>query len=172
LDPLNAGVTFSRRKRSAAFGASAYLPLPELKRNPVELTVTDGELVHSISAERGKSGKVWLTCQCAQSRAEGWCRHRLDLLCQRYGPETGGSAESRSAFERIVSGTPLSDAGHRVDGAMKAFGDCLEVFDARRPRQIVGPSLGKFTDLVSDLAVCSGELEEALGNLRRLLERN
>jgi hypothetical protein len=31
-------------------------------------------------------------------------------------------------------------------------------------------NLGKFTDLISDLAASSGELEDALGQLRRLLE--
>jgi hypothetical protein len=79
--------------------------------------------------------------------------------------------ETRRAFEQIVSGTPLREAGLDADRAMAAFDECLRLFDERRPARVVGPSLGKFTDLVSDLAACSSELEDALGSLRRLLER-
>ena len=148
------------------------VPLTDLKRNPVALTVVDGDGSHNISAERGKGGKVWLTCQCAASHAEGWCKHRLDLLCFRFDSARGADAETRTAFERIVSGTPLGEAGQNVDRAMKAFDECLRLFDEGRPEKIVGHDLGKFTDLVSDLAACSSELEDALGTLRRLLERN
>jgi hypothetical protein len=35
----------------------------------------------------------------------------------------------------------------------------------------VGRNLGKFADLISDLAVCASELEDALTTLRRLFER-
>ena len=147
------------------------VPLSVLQRNPVALTVIDGSTRHDISAERGKGGKVWLTCQCAASQAEGWCKHRLDLLCFRYDAVRGADPQSRAAFEQIVSGTPLGEAGQSADRALKAFDECLRLFDERRPAQIVGRDLGKFTDLVSDLAACSSELEDALGTLRRLLER-
>jgi hypothetical protein len=147
------------------------IALGELVRNPVALTVIDGEASHSISAERGPSGKVWLTCQCAASAADGWCQHRLDLLARRYDRTRGVDAETRRAFEEIVGGTAVGDAGRDTDRALKAFEECLKVFDERRPQRIVGRGLGEFTDLVSDLAACASELEDALGTLRRLLER-
>jgi len=171
MDQLSrpAAVLNNRRRRPAA-GAN-MVSFGELKLNPVALTVDDGGSTYSISAERGKSGKVWLTCQCAASQAEGWCKHRLDLLSFRYEAVRKADPETRRAFEQIVSGTPLREAGLDADRAMAAFDECLRLFDERRPAPVVGPNLGKFTDLVSDLAACSSELEDALGTLRRLLER-
>jgi hypothetical protein len=145
--------------------------LDKLVRNPVTFTVADGEGTQSISAERGKSGKVWLTCQCAASTADGWCRHRVELLCFRYDQAPRADEASKHAFEEIVAGTPLGNAGRDADRALCAFDECLRVFDAGRPAEIVGGKLGQFTDLVSDLAACASELEDALGTLRRLLER-
>jgi len=145
--------------------------LDKLAHNPVNLTVVDGKGSQSISAEIGKSGKVWLTCQCAASAADGWCRHRIDLLCFRYDHASGASGASKTAFEEIVAGTSLANAGRDADRALSAFDECLRVFDERRPAEIVGGKLGQFTDLVSDLAACASELEDALGTLRRLLER-
>jgi hypothetical protein len=145
--------------------------LPDLGRNPVALTAVDSDGSHSISAERGPGGKVWLTCQCAESIEEGWCQHRLDLLCFRYGALPKADAGTLRAFEQIVAGTALGDAGLSADRALSAFDECLRVFDKSRPARIAGRDLGKFTDLVSDLAACAGELEDALGTLRRLLER-
>jgi hypothetical protein len=153
-------------------GTRDMAPLTDLRHNPVTVHVRDGDLSYNICAERGKAGKVWLTCQCAASRSDGWCRHRLDLLCQRYETVQGADRETREAFEKIITGTPMSDAGQNADRALNAFDDCLQIFDDRRPPRIVGRDLGKFTDLVSDLAACSSELEDALGTLRRLLERD
>lgn len=147
------------------------VPPSELKHNPLTFTVVDGDLRHEIFAERGKGGKVRLTCQCPDSSSDGWCKHRLDLLCGRYAAVAGLDSETRVAFERIVAGTALTAAGGDLDRAKKAFDDCLRIFDERRPARIVGQNLGKFTDLVSDLAACSSELEDALGTMRRLLER-
>jgi len=157
------------RRRPSGDG---MVPLSELARNPVALTVSDDGEERSLSAERGASGKVWLTCSCASSTAEGWCNHRIDLLCLRYGATVGTSAASKQAFEQIVTGTALGHAGRSADRALKAFADCLAAFDAQRPANVAGRNLGKFTDLVSDLAACASELEDALGTLRRLLERD
>ena len=171
MDQLGAGrALYSRRNRAPPSGP-VMTAVPDLVRNPVAFVVVDGEGSHSISAERGKNGKVWLTCQCAASVADGWCRHRLDLLCFRYDAAQGASAETRKAFEQIVTGTPLFNAGRDADRALTAFNECLQIFDARRPTPVVGPDLSKFTDLISDLAACASELEDALGTLRRLLER-
>jgi hypothetical protein len=163
-------VLANRRGRPAPHKGD-FAALASLDRNPVGLSVRDGELVHAISAERGKNGKVWLTCQCAQSQAEGWCQHRIDLLCHRFA-SAQGTERDKAAFETIVSGTELAEAGQTADRSMRAFEECLRLFDRHRPEKIAGRDLGKFTDLVSDLAACSSELEDALGSLRRLLERN
>lgn len=143
--------------------------LSELVRNPVDFSVADGSEVYRISAERSTAGKVRLTCRCPDSVSDGWCRHRVDLLCFRYDGARGADLESRRAFERIVAGTALGTAGRDADRALKAFDETLRVFDERRPVPIHGRNLGKFTDLVSDLAACASELEDALGALRRLL---
>ena len=159
----------NRRRRPAA--NTGMILLDKLARNPMAFTVADGEGTQSISAERGKNGKVWLTCQCAASLADGWCRHRVDRLCFRYDRVVRPDEASKHAFEEIIAGTPLSNAGRDADRALTAFDECLRVFDERRPAEIVGGRLGQFTDLVSDLAACASELEDALGTLRRLLER-
>ncbi len=171
MDSLNRSTpTLANRRRKPV--VSGMAPLGELERNPVAFTVTDGAGPHSIAAERGASGKVWMTCQCAASLSDGWCRHRIDLLCFRYEAAATADATTKRAFEQIVTGTALSDAGRDADRSLSAFGGCLTVFDERRPVDIVGADLGKFTDLVSDLAACASELEDSLGRLRRLLERD
>jgi hypothetical protein len=149
---------------------SRVVPLGQLRRNPVELGVFDGE-TWPVSAERGPAGKVWLTCQCPDGRAEGWCRHRLDLLASDFGAVRGLDDASRRAFEQIVAGTPLGDAGLAAHRAIRAFDECLMVFDKRRPANVRGGHLGSFADLIADLAACTADVEDALGNLRRLLER-
>ena len=159
----------NRRRRPPAANGMAILS--DLARNPVTFTVEDGSGLHSISAERGQAGKVWLTCQCAASVADGWCQHRIDLLCFRYAGVKDADAETRHAFEQIVTGTTLHTAGRDADRALKAFDECLRIFDERRPTDVHGNNLGKFTDLISDLAACASELEDALGTLRRLFER-
>ena len=158
-------------RRHRPIGAVAVLaPLSALSRNPVAITLSgEGDL--TVSAERGKNGKVWLTCGCAQGQADGWCKHRIDLLCFRYDDAPDLGAEDRRAFEQLVGGTSLQAAGQDADRALRAFEECLDIFDARRPKRVVGRDLAKFTDLVSDLASCASELEDALGTLRRLLER-
>ena len=163
--------SLANRRKRPAMGGGGMLPLTDLVRNPVALVVRDGGRELKISAERGKAGKVWLTCQCGPSISDGWCRHRLDLLCSRFEAAPAADGETRRAFAQIVAGTPLGDAGHSVDRSLKAFDECLRAFDDQRPSPIVGRDLGKFTDLVSDLAACASELEDALGTLRRLLER-
>ena len=148
------------------------LALAELERNPVAIEVVDDAGHHMVSAERGKYGKVRLTCQCPMSWSDGWCRHRLNLLCFRYDCVVDGSARTRRAFEQIVAGTSLHSAGDEADRALRAFDECLAVFDAHRPVRIVGRDLGRFAEFASDLAACSGELVESLDRFRHLLERD
>jgi hypothetical protein len=172
MDPVAFSVGLANRRVRPPNVAGTVAPLSALTRNPVELVVVDEAGEHSIAAERGKNGKVWLTCQCAASVEEGWCDHRLNLICGRFDQTRDVSAETRKALGLIVNGTSLHTAGLDADRALKAFEECLVVFDARRPAQAVGRNLGNFTDLISDLAACASELEDALSTLRRLLERS
>lgn len=173
MDQLNRpAAALNNRRRKPTAGEASMVQLTNLERNPLALTILDGEAEYSVSAERGKAGKVWLTCQCAESQAEGWCRHRLELLCFRFDAVRRADPDMRRAFERLVLGTPLREAGLNADRALRAFSESLRLFDERRPARTVGANLGKFTDLVSDLAVCSSDLEDALGVLRRLLDRS
>jgi hypothetical protein len=146
--------------------------IKDLALNPVALTVADGPERHTISAERGPAGKVWLSCDCSASASDGWCRHRIDLLCVRYDAVEIGDAPARHAFERIVYGTRLATAGQDADRALRTFDACLKRFDDGRPERIHGPRLALFTDLVSDLAACAAELEDALSAMKRLLQQN
>jgi hypothetical protein len=146
--------------------------LADLRLNPVVLNVRDGDREYIVSAERGKAGKVWLTCQCPDSTSQGWCVHRLDLLNRRFDFASDAGGQRHRAFSLVVDGTPLGEAGQDADRALSAFTMSLQALDDGRPRQIVGKNLGKFTELVSDVAVCSGELEDALAALRRLLDRD
>jgi hypothetical protein len=146
--------------------------LAALERNPVAFEVVDEAGHHSVSAERGKHGKVWLTCQCPTSWSDGWCRHRVNLLCFRYDALIDGSARARRAFEQIVAGTSLHSAAEDADNALKAFDASIVAFDSRRPDRIVGRDLGRFAESASDLAAVTGELVDALDKLRRLLERD
>lgn len=146
--------------------------LAALERNPVAFEVIDDAGHHSVSAERGKYGKVWLTCQCPTSWSDGWCRHRVNLLCFRYDSLVDGNARARRAFEQIVLGTTLHAAAKDTDHALKAFDACLTAFDSRRPGSIVGRDLARFSDAAADLAAVASELVDALEKLRRLLERN
>ena len=171
MDPVAFNVGLANRRVRPAGVSGALVPLSALTRNPVELVVVDEAGEHAIAAERGKNGKVWLTCQCAASIEGGWCDHRLNLICGRYDQARELTAETRQALASIINGTSLHAAGLDADRALKAFDECLAVFDARRPPHAVGRNLGKFTDLISDLAACASELEDALGVLRRLLER-
>jgi hypothetical protein len=162
---------FTPKSGKRSFGTpSAMVPLGQLVRNPVMISVSDTSGASRVSAQRGKGGKVWLTCDCRQGIAEGWCQHRVDLLCFRYDAAPAADAELRSAFEPIVGGTSVLDAGRSADRALRAFSECLSTFDRRRPANIARGNLGKFTDLISDLAASAGELEDALSQLRKVLD--
>jgi hypothetical protein len=162
---------FTPKSAKRSFGTpSGMVPFGELVRNPVMISLSDESGASRVSAQRGKGGKVWLKCDCRDGAAEGWCQHRVDLLCFRYDAAPAADADLRRAFEGIVGGTSVLDAGRSADRALRAFNECLVTFDRRRPANIARGNLGKFTDLISDLAASAGELEDALGQLRRVLD--
>jgi hypothetical protein len=162
--------SFAQRTGKRTFGSpSGMVPIGNLARNPVSVTVSDALGTHRVVATRGKGGKVSLTCDCHQSAVDGWCQHRVDLMCLSYDAAPAANAELRRAFEGVIGGTPAANAGREADRALRNFNACLQVFDKRRPAEINRGSLGKFTDLISDLAASAGELEDALSQLRRAL---
>ena len=89
----------NHRQRPVA-GAGGMAKLADLTRNPVELVVTDSEGDHFVCAERLARGSARLSCACSMSDLEGWCRHRVDLLCSRYGDVRWSDRVARRAFAR------------------------------------------------------------------------
>jgi hypothetical protein len=141
------------------------LPANQLAQDTVSLSV-DGACV---TARRGGAGRVWLSCSCARAVADGWCQHELALLRGRTDGVTDPAA--LKVFREIVEGTRVQEAGYALDQAAAAFDDCLRNFDEKRPREISGRNLGRFADLITDLAAYAGEFEDASGSFRRLLAR-
>ena len=159
---------FGYRGRQPPMG-NRMVSVAKLASESVSLSGSEGDHPFRVTAKRGAGGKLWLTCSCPRADRDGWCNHELDLLCGRY--EAVGAADRglRETFTQIVGGTSVSDAGQALDRATRAFDDCLKVFDQGRPREANGRNLRKFTDLITDLAACAAELEEATGGFRRLL---
>jgi uncharacterized Zn finger protein len=146
------------------------VPTNQLAEDAVSLTIdADGAVV---TAKRGAAGKVWLSCTCAEAAAEGWCQHEVALLCGRTDGVAAADHAGLKVFEQIVGGTRVQEAGQALDTATVAFDEGLRAFDAKRPQMVSGRNLGNFADLITDLAACAGELEDASGSLRRLLARS
>ena len=146
------------------------VPTNQLTEDAVSLTLASEGA--TVTAKRGAAGKVWLSCTCAAATADGWCHHEVALLCG----ETDGVAASDPAalkvFEQIVGGTRVQEAGRAVDRASTAFDDGLKIFDAKRPQAVSGRNPSNFAEIITDLAACAGELEDASGSFRRLLARS
>jgi hypothetical protein len=141
----------------------------ELTRNRVAMTVEDGSGRHAIVAERRRGGLVHMACSCAESAAEGWCRHQLDLLCLRYDAVVEKDDEAEFHFEDIVLGTPLADTADEVDLALSTYREALAAV-AKRPVHDLSPeTLGLVADHAADLAEAGRLLAAALGRLTRKL---
>ena len=162
----------ANRRQKPRDGALPVVALKDLSRSAIAFRLADGVNTGTISVERGAAGKVVMVCQCGDCLADGWCRHCIDLLCLRYDGLQGADAPARQAMAGIVAGTRAASAGSDADRALKAFDACLKRFDEARPQKVRGRNLSQFTDLVSDLAACAAELEDALSKLQRLLERD
>jgi hypothetical protein len=169
MPPQRTTPAFGYRNRQPPAG-DRMVAVGKLASESVSLSVGEGATSGRVTARRGGAGKVWLSCTCAPALANGWCAHEVDLLCGRFENLSPVDRGSRAAFVEIVGGTPVSDAGQALDRAAGAFDACLSVFDKRRPRDIAGLGLGKFADVIADLAACSAELEDATSAFRRLLD--
>jgi hypothetical protein len=143
------------------------VPANQLVQDTVSLSVEPGGAC--LTARRGGAGRVWLSCSCALAVADGWCQHELAVLRGRMDGIADPAA--LKVFRQIVDGTRVQEAGAALDQAAAAFDDCLRNFDEKRPREISGRNLGRFADLITDLAACAGEFEDASGGFRRLLAR-
>ena len=169
MPPQKTTPAFGYRNKQPPAG-DRMVAVGRLASESVSLSVGEGATSNRVTARRGAAGKVWLTCTCAPADANGWCVHEVDLLCGRFANVGPADHASRAAFVEIVGGTQVSDAGQALDRAAGAFDACLLIFDKRRPRDIAGLNLGKFADLIADLAACSAELEDATSAFRRLIE--
>lgn len=151
-------------------GLGQMTPIAELARDTVVCRVAASEASHEVHVQRFRSGQVGMTCDCTESLQQGWCQHRVDLLCKRYDTILDSDPEMRLALDRILGGTLLEEDALRLDGLVSAFNESLAAFDAGRPNNILGDNLATFTELVSDLAAVSADLEDAIGRLRRRFE--
>jgi hypothetical protein len=163
--------TMSNFRQRPVAGAGSMAKLGDLKRNPIDIVINDADGEYFVCVERMARGSVRLSCGCSMSGLEGWCRHRIDLLSARYGHARWPDRGARRAFELIVTGTALIEAGRAADRALRTFDQCLFAFDSLRPPKLPGRGLNRFTNLATDLAASAGELEDALNRLRSVLGR-
>lgn len=150
-----------------AAGSSAMVPLAELQEQAMTLHMEDASGAHTMAIRRFKSGQVGMTCTCGESRAQGWCHHRVDVLCGRFAGLRPWDGEKEQAVRRLAGGTLMADDAIKLDVLLKDFDGSLRAFDAERPANVAGENLSVFTELVSDLAAAAAELEDAVGRLRR-----
>lgn len=146
------------------------VPLAELDDHAVSFRAADQAGVHDITVRRFKSGQVGMTCNCDDSRLQGWCRHRLDALCGRFAKLQSWDAGKQRALRQLVGGTLLEEDAAKLDVLLKDFDGSLKAFDKGRPDDVTGDNLSVFTELVSDLAAAAAELEDAVGRMRRRFE--
>lgn len=159
---------FSRAPVQVPAG-SGMVPANQLKEDAVTLMLAPEGT--AVTARRGAAGKVWLSCTCDAAAAEGWCHHEVALLCGETGGIAASDAPALKVFEQIVGGTRVQEAGRALEQAATAFDDGLRIFDAKRPQAVSGRNPGNFAEIITDLAACAGELEDAAGSFRRLLAR-
>jgi hypothetical protein len=139
----------------------------ELPENPVALTVAAPDGVFSVVTERIIGGRIRMACPCAEGAAQGWCGHRLRLLCLRYDDVVGQGPDDEFRFEDIVIGTPLADAADEVDLTLAEFAEARRALDERSAGRIADlPALATAAGRLSDLA---RELDRALERLKRRL---
>lgn len=143
----------------------------ELPENPVALAVRDSDgRKHTITTERVRGGKVRMSCTCDAGRAQGWCRHRIELLCMRYEAVVSRNEDAEFHFEDIVMGTPLADAADEVDVALADYEAALRALDEKRPAGLDGGKLRIVAELAADLAEAATQLDTAIARFRKRLE--
>jgi hypothetical protein len=142
----------------------------ELPENPVVLTVVgqDGRR-HTITTERVRGGRIRMACTCDASRAQGWCRHQVDLLCTRYDALANRNEDVEFHFEDIVMGTPLADTADEVDMALAEYEEALRALEGTGGVPPDGALLRTVAERASDLAAAATQLDGALARFRKRL---
>jgi hypothetical protein len=142
----------------------------ELPENPVSFAVKDPDgRRHHVEAERMRGGSIRMTCSCAASRSEGWCRHQVELLCLRYDQLAERNEELEFRFEDIVAGTSIADVADEVDLALADYDKALASIKTSVPAAFESQALRYVADLASDLADAARQLDVALGRFRKKL---
>ena len=142
----------------------------ELPENPVSFAVEDPDgRRHRIVTERMRGGSVRMTCSCAASASQGWCRHKVELLCLRYDHLAERDEELEFRFEDIVAGTSIADVADEVDLALADYDKALASLTKNVPTAFESQTLRHVADLASDLADAARQLEVALGRFRKRL---
>lgn len=135
----------------------------ELLENPAVLTVSARDGPHTVTTERLRGGRIRMTCTCADGARQGWCLHRVRLLCLRYDDVVGSSQDGELRFEEIVTGTPLADAADELELAIADYES------ARQALAVLPPAFDPAT--LKDVATRAGDLAEAARLLERSIER-
>jgi hypothetical protein len=142
----------------------------ELPENPVILAIRDpngGQ--HSIVTERVRGAHIRMTCSCGRNRADGWCRHQIELLCLRYDEVVDRTEEVEVQFEDVVSGTSLADLADDLDLALIAYQSALDEMNSKRPVGLDAAQLHRVRDLASNLADSAAHLDSALNRFKKKL---
>ena len=138
----------------------------ELPRNPVALTIADGDARHTVTAERLRGNRIRIACTC--HAPEGWCRHRLDLLCLRYDAVLERDDEAEFGFEDIVMGTALADLADEVDVALQDYGKAARAMETK-PAGLDSGALRTLAERAADLSEAATHLDGALTRFRKKL---
>jgi hypothetical protein len=155
--------------RNAAEGS--VVAMGDLLHNPavVEIVEKAGG-TERVTISRLKGVHTQVSCSCEIFAQEGWCQHCVDVLSLSPEILSGLDVELVAALRQLVSGLPLVIEARQLVAQQQAFAASLQKFDAERPDGVAAGKLTIFTELVSELAVASSELEDAVGRFRRRMD--
>jgi hypothetical protein len=147
------------------------VPMGDVPQNPAIVEIGQGSgPTERVTITRLKGLFARASCSCEIFAQESWCQHCVDVLSLNPQILSGLDAPLADALRQLVAGLPLTAEARLLAAQQKAFATSLEKFDTERPDDIVAGKLATFTELVSDLAVASSELEDAVGRFRRRMD--
>lgn len=147
------------------------LSINEIRKNPVEVQVANGDSRYVLVIKRLKGGKVQLSCSCPHFSFEGWCQHSVELLCFRYDRAIFATASEHFDFEDLVLGTQLQDAAEELVAVREDFDKAVIEFEKCKTLENGIDQLdnmGVYAHLLGDAAA---ELASALATLKSRLKR-
>jgi hypothetical protein len=143
----------------------------DLSNNPAVIEIKDeAGVTEHVTISRLKGMHARAGCSCEVFAEESWCQHCVDVLSLRPEVLQGLDAQHVAALRQLVSGLPLAIEAGQLIAQQRVFAASLQKFDAERPDGIAAGKLAIFTELVSELAVASSELEDAVGRFRRRMD--